>query len=197
MTMRAGPANGALGKNTKALSKVASMASKAVTHSTGRVVEPRRAVALARHFRESEGLSIGRSRTVSVARRRPLGRTSTTRRGRRRPAVKARYVGVCRGCGGYIQPRTGKRDAYAYCKRCHPGAIERQWTRDRVPDAMDAWRARYGQLPSSYDSSVTQARRRGGSALERLADGEWPSVAVVTDLFSDWPAARAAASRSN
>ena len=104
---------------------------------------------------------------------------------------------MCRGCGAYTQARNGKRDAYAYCKRCRPGAIERRWTRDRVLDAMHAWRARYGQLPSSYDWSVTQARRRGGGALESLADGEWPSAAVVTDLFGGWPLAPAAASRSD
>jgi Fe-S cluster biogenesis protein NfuA len=41
---------------------------------------------LARHFREAEGLSIEKVR-----------------------AVKARYVGVCRGCGAYTQSpnRTG------------------------------------------------------------------------------------------
>ena len=33
-------------------------------------------------------------------------------------------MGVCRGCGAYTQPRNGKGDAYAYCKACHPGAIE-------------------------------------------------------------------------
>jgi hypothetical protein len=43
--------------------------------------------------------------------------------------VKARYQGVCRGCGAYTQPRNGKGDAYAYCKACHPG-------RDRA--ALDA-----------------------------------------------------------
>jgi hypothetical protein len=32
---------------------------------------------------------------------------------------------VCRGFGAYTQPRNGKGDAYAYCKRCHPGAIQR------------------------------------------------------------------------
>jgi hypothetical protein len=30
------------------------------------------------------------------------------------PRVKARYVGVCRGCGAYTQPRNGKGDAYRY-----------------------------------------------------------------------------------
>jgi hypothetical protein len=83
----------------------------------------------------------------------------------------------------YTQPRNGKGDAYAYCKACHPGAIERRWTRERVLDAMRAWRARYGRLPSSYDWSRTHARRRGGEALERLRDGDWPSASVVTDVY--------------
>jgi len=29
-------------------------------------------------------------------------------------AVKARYLGVCRGCGAETQARNGKGDAYAY-----------------------------------------------------------------------------------
>ena len=98
---------------------------------------------------------------------------------------------MCRGCGAYTQPRNGKGDAYAYCKACHPGAIERHWTRERVLAAMLEWRARYGRLPSSYDWSSTHARRRGGEALGRLPDGDWPSASVVTTLFGSWSAARA------
>src|SRR5205085_10881840 len=108
-------------------------------------------------------------------------------------AVKARYVGVCRGCGADTQPRNGKGDAYAYCKMCHPGAIERRWTRERVLEAMYAWRELHGRLPSSYDWSRTHARRRGGEALERLIEGQWPAPSVVTSLFGTWAAARAAA----
>jgi AraC-like DNA-binding protein len=81
-----------------------------------RVLEHRRAVALARHFREAEGLSI-----AQIAAR--LGRSPPTVKayfydptGEKARAVKARYVGVCRGCGAYTQPRNGKGDAYAYCK---------------------------------------------------------------------------------
>jgi hypothetical protein len=44
--------------------------------------------------------------------------------GEKARAVQARYIGASRGCGAYTQPRNGKGDAYAYCKRCHPGAIE-------------------------------------------------------------------------
>jgi hypothetical protein len=98
---------------------------------------------------------------------------------------------VCRGCGAYTQPRNGKGDAYAYCKACHPGAIQPRWTRERVLEAMRAWQARYGRLPSSYDWSRTHARRRGGRALERLSEGDWPPASIVSDVCGDWPQARA------
>jgi hypothetical protein len=111
--------------------------------------------------------------------------------GEKARAVKARYVGVCRDCGAYTQPRNGKGDAYAYCKRCHPGAIKRRWTRGRVISAMREWRERYGQLPSSYDWSRTHAQRRGDKALERLLSADWPAASVVSELFGTWSAARA------
>ena len=78
-------------------------------------------------------------------------------------------------------------------RRAIPGAIERHWTRERVLEAMHVWRARYGRLPSSYDWSLTHARRRGGGALERLSKGTWPSASVVTRTCGSWRAARAAA----
>jgi hypothetical protein len=59
--------------------------------------------------------------------------------------------------------------------------------------AMQAWRERYGRLPSSYDWSRTHAQRRGGSALKRLNDREWPSASVVGQLFGTWKEARMAA----
>jgi Homeodomain-like domain len=75
------------------------------------VIERRRAVALAHHFREAEGLSI-----KQIADR--LGRSQATVKayfydptGEKARAVKARYVGVCRGWGAYTQPRNGKGDA--------------------------------------------------------------------------------------
>jgi len=162
-----------------------------------RVRERRRAVALARHFREAEDLSI-----AEIASR--LGRSPATIKayfydptGEKARAVKARYVGVCRGCGAYTHPRNGKGDAYAYCKACHPGAIERRWTRERALEAMGEWLDRYGRLPTSYDWSRTHARRRGGEALERLAGSEWPAASAVSRLFGTWAAARAAAPRDD
>jgi hypothetical protein len=159
-----------------------------------RVTERRGAVALARHLREAEGLSI-----AQIADR--LGRPPATIKayyvptGEKVRAVKARHVGVCRGCGAYTQPRNGKGDAYAYCKACHPGAIERRWTRERVLAAMTEWRSRYGRLPTSYDWSRTHARRRGGEALARLAQGGWPAASVVTRLFGTWSGVRVVAAQ--
>jgi AraC-like DNA-binding protein len=71
---------------------------KASTVGIGRVLECRRAVALAHHYRKSEGLSIRQ-----IADR--LGRSPATVKayfyaptGEKARAVKGRYVGVCRGC---------------------------------------------------------------------------------------------------
>jgi hypothetical protein len=156
-----------------------------------RVEERRRAAAVARHYRDVEGLLI-----AEIAGR--LGRSPATVKaylydptGAKAREVKARYRGICRGCGGVTQPRNGKGDAYEYCKNCHPGAIAARWTREGVRDAMLEWRDRFGKLPSSYEWSRTQARRRGGAALERLQDGGWPSPGTVTDLYGTWAAARA------
>src|SRR5947209_11658594 len=133
-----------------------------------RVLERRRAVALARHYREFEGLSIRQ-----IADR--LGRSPATVKayfygptGEKTRDVKRRYQGLCRGCGAPTAARGGKGDAYKYCKRCHPGAIAPTRTRKWVRDAMREWRQRYGRAPSSTDWSRTHAARRGGEALERL-----------------------------
>jgi hypothetical protein len=161
-----------------------------------RSAERRRAAQLARHYRDTEQLSI-----AEIARR--LGRAEATIKaylwdptGEKTRAVKQRYQGACRGCGAPTSARNGKGDAYAYCKHCHPGAIQPNWTRERVRDAMLAWRSRYGDLPTSYDWSRTHARRRGGQALARLVAGDWPSSATVSDLYGSWAGARADALRA-
>jgi hypothetical protein len=120
-------------------------------------------------------------------------RTSTTER-REGTGGKAHYVGVCRGCGAYTQPRNGKSDAYAHCKACHPRALARRWSREGVLDAMREWQVLFDQVPSSNDWSRTHARPRGRDALARLALEAWPGASVVTDIFETWAAARAAAS---
>ena len=156
-----------------------------------RVQEHRRAAALARHYRDEEGLSI-----AEIAGR--LGRAEATVKaslydptGEKSRAVKRRYQGVCRGCGVPTTARNGKGDAYEYCNCCHPGAIERKWTRERVLEAMRAWNARYGNPPTSYDWSVWHASRRGPEALAGLQDAEWPAASTVSEVYGSWAAARA------
>ena len=162
-----------------------------------RAAERRRAAALARHYRDAEGLSI-----AEIARR--LGRAEATVKaylydptGAKARAVKARYQGVCRGCGAPTQARNGKGDAYEYCKSCKPGAAAPTLTREAVRQAMRLWRTRYCAAPSSYDWSRTHARNRGGDALARLNEGDWPPPATVIDLYGTWAAALADAFADN
>jgi len=69
------------------------------------------------------------------------------------------------------------------------------WRRTAQRRAMRDWRGRYGRLPTSYDWSSTHAPRRGGDALARLVEGEWPAASVVTRLFGTRSAARAVAAQ--
>ena len=100
-----------------ALGWLSSTAGRLGVRMLDRVAERRRAARLARHYRDQEGLSI-----AEIARR--LGRAEATIKaylydptGDKARAVKARYRGVCRGCGAPTAPRNGKGDAYAYCNR--------------------------------------------------------------------------------
>jgi len=58
---------------------------------------------------------------------------------------------------------------------------------------MRAWQARYGSPPSSTDWSRTNARRRGGEALQRVEQGAWPATSTVIEVYGSWAAARASA----
>jgi hypothetical protein len=136
-------------------------------------------------YRDQEGVTI-----AEVARR--LGRAEGTVKGylydpigEKAREVQARYRGVCRGRGAPTSARNGKG------RKCHPGAIAREWTRERVREAMRAWHSRYGAAPSSYEWSRTHARRRGGEALKRVQAGEWPAPSTVIDLYGSWAAALA------
>jgi hypothetical protein len=88
----------------------------------------------ARYFREVEGLSI-----AQIADR--LGRSPATIKayfydptGEKARAVKARYLGVCRGCGAHTQPRNGKGDGLpvlqAVTPRSDPAEVDER-TRNR------------------------------------------------------------------
>ena len=74
-------------------------------------------------------------------------------------------MGVCRGCGAYTQPRNGKGDAYAYCKACHPGAIERRWT-SRASARRDA---RVAQAPRAAADVIRLVAHARASPWRRAA----------------------------
>ncbi|MGH2904822.1 MAG: hypothetical protein ACRDK7_14765 [Solirubrobacteraceae bacterium] len=150
-----------------------------------RVSERQRAVALARHLRESEGLSI-----VQIAER--VGRSPATIRsyfydpdgstGRR---VKQTYRGVCETCG-VATSGEGPGRARARCARCN-GQSTLRWPRERIEAALRAWHEQYGSPAKSTDLSVSyataQSPRDGGVRLRRLKagwdGGRWPALSVV------------------
>ena len=70
------------------------------------------------------------------------------------------------------------------------GAIEEPWEKAHR-EAMRAWHARYRSQPTSYNWSISHASRRGGDALARLQDAEWPPASTVSEVYGSWAAARA------
>jgi AcrR family transcriptional regulator len=149
------------------------------------VSERHRAVALARHYRETEGLSV-----AQIAER--VGRSPATIRsyfydpkGMRARRVKQTYRGVCETCGAATSG-AGPGQARARCARCN-GQSTLQWPKERIEAALRAWHDRYGWPVKSTDLSVsyssTQAPRDGGVRLRRLQEGwdggRWPALSVV------------------
>ena len=126
--------------------------------STDRVQERRRAAALARYYRDEEGLSI-----VEIARR--LGRAPATIKaylydptGEKARAVKARYVGVL--------PRL---------RRLHPAA-QRQGRRLRVVHG----------LPSRRDPGALDPRARASGDAPRGPAAGWLTSTSATPIRARW-----------
>ncbi len=95
--------------------------------------------------------------------------------------MKARYAGAAGAARTRIS-RNGKGDAYAYCKACHRGAIDRRWTSERAVEAMLDRRER-GQ-PTIRRLGCRQ--RRGSAPRPGEADTPDPvaSVGVGQQLSS-------------
>jgi AcrR family transcriptional regulator len=166
-----------------------------------RVSERRRAVALARHLRESEGLSV-----AQIAER--VGRSPATIRsyfsdptGSRARRVKQTYRGVCERCGAATSG-DGPGRARERCARCN-GQGTLQWPQERIEAALRAWHERYGSPAKSTDLSVSyataQAPRDGGVRIRRLRDGwdggRWPALSVVQYHYGTLARANRAALR--
>jgi hypothetical protein len=151
-----------------------------------RVAERRQAVALARHYREVERLSV-----TEIATR--LGRQPATVRSylydpdaSKARKFKASYRGSCEGCGARTSGGDGPGHAKALCPRCR-GRVSSTWSRERIEAALRAWLGRYGEPALSTDLSRNYAERYGGERLRRLEDGweggPWPSLSVVQYYF--------------
>jgi hypothetical protein len=107
-------------------------------------------------------------------------------------ARKRRLAGVCVDCGAPTSGRAGGGTPAHRCRRCR-ATSRLQWTPPLVVEALRAWQARYGLVPSSYDLSATHSRQRGGEALARwnagFRDGlPWPSASIVTSRFGSFQA---------
>jgi Homeodomain-like domain len=169
---------------------VAGVAAFASSAGTDRVVQRRRAVALARHYREFEGLS-----TRQIADR--LGRSPATIKayfydptGEKARSVKVRYVGVCRGCGAYTQPRNGKGDGYAYSR-----PATRAQSRGAGPRSAWSMRCSIGVAATAACHPRTTGRGRIRVGVEERRSGasprgEWRSASIVTRVFGTWVTAR-------
>ena len=152
------------------------MAPNSSTVLADRLTERRRSVALARHYREYEGLSIREIADRLIGRRRRSRRTSTTRRGRRhgrsRPVTKACAVVAARTRSRATARATPTRTARPAIPARSSGAgpasgWSRRWpSGDRVTAGC--------RRPTTGRGRTRAARGRGAAALERelLAVGE-------------------------
>jgi hypothetical protein len=150
-----------------------------------RVIERRRAAALARHYREQEGLKVS-----EIAAR--LGRAPATISaylndpdGSKNKHSKSAYRGTCQRCGAPTWG-SGPGRSRTTCARCN-GRGTLQWQPDVIEAALRAWNLMYGEAASSTDLSLAHAKRaaeRGNrERLQRLRTGwdrgRWPSASVV------------------
>lgn len=167
-----------------------------------RVLERQRAVALTKHYREQERLSV-----KEIACR--LGRTPATVRayiydpdGSKARRVKDRYRGVCGSCGAQTTG-AGPGRARPLCADCN-GRDSAKWNKSLIEAALRAWTATYGGPPKTTDLSLSyatqQAARDGGVRLRRLEagweQGRWPPRSVVEYHFGSVRAANRAALHS-
>jgi hypothetical protein len=155
--------------------------------ATGAAVstERGRAAALARHYRDDEGLTVSEIAPL-------LDRTPATISaylydpdGEKTKRVRSRYRGVCRSCGASTWG-AGPGQAGELCARCN-GRATRKWDNTTIESALRAWAAMFGKPATSTDLSLSHATstadRDGGVRLHRLQAGwegrRWPPSSVV------------------
>jgi transcriptional regulator with XRE-family HTH domain len=92
------------------------------------------------------------------------------------------YAGVCESCGASTDGSNGPNAAPRFCHLCAEPANKR-WTRENVISAIQAFALAFGRPPQSIDWNTTLARRFGGVGT---ANGHFPSVSTVQELFGSW-----------
>ena len=146
-----------------------------------RVLERRRAVALARHCPRVRSSRSARSSTVSLARD-GQGACFYDRTGEKAKAIRARYEG---GCGAYTQPRNGKGDAYAWVEVTAPVGLAAvgPTNTDQLADQLGAGRSAIGPPAPALAGlaiwgSVTGPGRRPSGEPRRHGRGRTRASAV-------------------
>lgn len=97
------------------------------------------------------------------------------------------YGGTCRVCGARTDGSNGKAKAPTLCSR-HAGEHRRVWTRERIIDCFRDYVDQYGQPPSARDWNPTMAKNDGRDDIAQrfYADGCWPNVSTVQEVFGSW-----------
>jgi hypothetical protein len=123
--------------------------------------------------------------TVNIYRADPNGERQRQRR--------QRYQGACVECGRPTSGSNGPRRAPKRCRSC-AGGRRRNWSEQRVLEAIRDWADLTGAPPTLADWSPAHARAgHEGSALYRSEPGRWPSASTVSARFGSVRAAVEAA----
>jgi hypothetical protein len=154
-----------------------------------RVRERKRAAQLARHYRDTQHLSLKQIAQL-------LGRSRATVReylydpdGTKARQVKERYRSHCKHCNAQTSG-AGPGHPQTRCRRCATRAAAK-WDKQRIQASLRAWHQRHGRPATTTDLSLTYARKRaphdGGARLKRLQEGweqgPWPPASVVQYHF--------------
>jgi hypothetical protein len=102
------------------------------------------------------------------------------------------YTGSCVDCGK--ETYNGNATPPERCSSCANRA-RAIWDKESIADLIQAWVEMYGAPPAATDWNPNLARKYGlPERAERFyADGCWPVISTVLDVFGSWNAALEAA----